>query len=45
MENIVTMQIEIKREPKYPLYAFGMWMRFDNQNAYLDWQNSLGKAK
>lgn len=45
MENIVTIQIEIKREPKYPVYAFGMWMWFDNQSAYLDWQDSLGKVK
>lgn len=41
MESIVTVQVEIKSEPEYPVYAFGMWMWFDNHHAYLDWQDSL----
>ena len=45
MNNIVSVQVEIKREPKYPVYCFDMWMWFDNQNTYLDWQDSLEYGK
>jgi hypothetical protein len=43
--NTVTVQVEIKREPKYPVYAFDMWMLFDNQSDYLDWQDGLEYRK
>jgi hypothetical protein len=43
MESTITIQIGIKRELKYPVYCFDMWMWFDNQSAYLDWQDSLRK--
>jgi hypothetical protein len=45
MESVVTTQVEIGKEPKYPVYAFGMWMWFDNQYAFLDWQDSLRYGK
>jgi hypothetical protein len=45
MNNIVSVQVEIKRESKYPVYCLDMWMWFDNQNAYLDWQDSLEYRK
>jgi len=39
--NLVNVQVTIKSEPKYPVYAFDLWMWFDNQNAYLDWQDKV----
>jgi len=44
MNNIVSIEVEIKREPEYPVYCFDMWMLFDNQNAYLDWSDSLDRV-
>lgn len=41
MNNIVTVQVEIKREPKYPVYCFDTWMWFESHSAYLDWQDGL----
>lgn len=43
LNTVVTMNVRVGREPKYPVYAFDMWMWFDDQNAYLDWQDSLRK--
>lgn len=43
LNTVVTVNVKIEREAKYPAYAFDMWMWFDNQNAYLDWQDSLRK--
>lgn len=45
MTNIITIQVEIKQESKYPVYAFDMWMWFDSQSAYLDWQDRLEYGK
>lgn len=41
LRSVVSVNVNIVREPKYPVYCFDMWMWFDNQNAYLDWQDSL----
>lgn len=41
--NIVNAQVVTKPGPKYPVYAFDMWMWFDNHSAYLDWQDGLEK--
>jgi len=43
LNTIVTVNIKISPEPKYPVYWFDFWLQFDNQNAYLNWQDSLRK--
>lgn len=44
MQTTVNVTIEIKKPIKYPVYCFDMWMWFDSQSAYLDWQDSLRKT-
>ena len=43
--KVVTIQVEVKQSPKYPVYAFDMWMWFDKYSAYLDWQDRLRYGK
>lgn len=45
LSSIVTVNISFEKEPRCPVYAFDMWMWFDNYSAYLDWQDRLEYKK
>ena len=41
MNRIVSVSVNLVKEPSYPVLAYGMWMLFENRHAYLDWCNGL----
>lgn len=43
LHNVVTVQVNIEVNNHYPVYAFDMWMKFNSEYAYLDWQDTLRK--
>lgn len=43
LHNVVNVDIKIYERSKYPVYAFDMWMWFEDRDAYLDWIDSSRK--
>lgn len=44
LDNTVIVNFSIEINDHCPVYAFGMWMKFNIQHDYLNWQDTLRKG-